>query len=70
MNTHRCLEKILDQLFVIQQNGGLDIYTTLTGDEKDRQFKHWKFPVAFVLGDTQGNDVLCGRYVSYSNKVS
>ena len=65
MNTHRCLEKILEQLYCIQQNGGLDLFATLTGNEDGRQMRRWKFPVAVILGDTVGNDVLCGRFVYY-----
>jgi hypothetical protein len=65
MNTHRCLEKILEPLYNIQQAGGLDIFGTLNGRTADREFRRWKFPVALILGDTVGNDVLCGRFVYY-----
>lgn len=69
MNTHRCLDKILEQLYQIQQAGGLDLNVTLTGEEAGRQFRRWKFPVALVLGDTVGNDCLCGRFVYYGTQV-
>jgi hypothetical protein len=62
-HTHRCFERILEQLYCIQQAGGLDLFATLTGCEEDRQLRRWQCSVAVILGDTLANDVLCGRFV-------
>ena len=53
----------MEQLYCIQQAGGLDLFATRTGCEEEQQLRRWKFSVAVILGDTLANDVLCGRFV-------
>ena len=64
-NHHRCLEHILEPLRQIQQQGGLSLNASLTGEIKDNVWKTWVFPIACILGDTQGHDTMAGRYVYY-----
>ena len=58
-NYHRILKVILQDLVACQKRGGFN--TTLTVD--DMQYVVClKVPLAFVVGDCEGSDKLCGRY--------
>lgn len=58
-NVHLQLAKILESFMDAQQNGGLEMHVRIDG-----QVKYTKVvvPLAFVVGDCQGQDKLCGQY--------
>jgi len=62
-NYHRILKVILEDLVTCQKSGGLP--TTLKiGNSTIKCCL--KVPVAFVVGDCEGSDKLCGRYGTHS----
>jgi hypothetical protein len=59
-NYHRILKVILSDLVACQQNGGIhNLPLTINGSSHRVTLK---VPVAFVIGDCEGSDKLCGRY--------
>ena len=62
---HRVLSSILSGLVTAQRNGG--IKASLLHDGLEEEFC-FKVPLAFVIGDVEGHDVLCGRYHTHSTK--
>ena len=60
-NTHRMLRVILSGVKDIQTNGGITF--KFPQSQADIILK---LPIAFVIGDCKGHDVLCGRYGSHS----
>jgi hypothetical protein len=68
-NYHLMLKHLLGGLLEVQHNTCLlDGFHLRIGNYVS--VVNLRVPVAFVVADTQGADKLCGRYVSYSDKVS
>jgi hypothetical protein len=64
INLHTCYEVIFKDLITIQNDGGLWLPLSLDGG-KTREWRLVKVPIALVMGDIQGNNQLCGRYVYF-----
>jgi len=64
-NYHTCLSKILESLKKFQGKDEPIREWICIGDHvsKRRLF----FPVAFIIGDSQSQDKMCGRYLAYAN---
>ena len=60
------LDVLLDGLKEIQ-NTGLEIVVDLDGEGP--RLMTFKVPIAFVMGDMKGNDMLAGKFGSHSTKV-
>ena len=69
---HFCLNKIIDGIRDIQiERGGYDwtfTFQTDDGTSVDHKRKLF-FPLAYIIGDTKGHNILCGRYGSAVNTV-
>jgi hypothetical protein len=67
-NYHAMLEYLLQELIAIHANPTiLDNFPLRIGDQV--QIVNLRIPVAFIISDTKGADQLCGRYISYAEKV-
>ena len=67
---HFCLSKVLDGIRRIQQNKNGYKWTFSFTNNEGEISKHSRclhFPLAYVIGDAKGNDLLCGRYGSHHN---
>ena len=64
INLHTCYEVIFKDLIEIQKEGGLELPLSLDGG-RTHELQTVKFPIAVVMGDIQGNNQLCGRYVYF-----
>jgi hypothetical protein len=64
---HKVLASILSGLVLAQKNGGIKcgVMDKVDAHGVDREFC-FKVPLAFVIGDVEGHDVLCGRYSNHS----
>jgi len=61
-NLHNCISAILKPLQDIIKNGGIRTYITdFNGEMKEVTLKPW---IHLVIGDTKGNNELCGHYNS------
>jgi hypothetical protein len=68
-NYHVMVECILSSLTELHRNPSiLDNFPLRIGNYVKKV--NLRVPVAFVVSDTQGADKLCGRYISYTDKVS
>jgi hypothetical protein len=67
VNMHTCLEVIFKDLIEVQKEGGLWLLISLDGGLTQER-RLCRFPIAVVLGDIQGNNQLCGRYVYFGLK--
>ena len=57
---HNCIDAILSQLRTINENGGIPTYLNdYNGQYKEVTLKPW---IHLVIGDTKGNNELCGHY--------
>jgi hypothetical protein len=63
---HRVLGSILSGLVSAHKNGG--IKTSLLYKNVEEKYC-FKVPLAFVIGDVEGHDVLCGCYHTHSTKT-
>ena len=67
-NYHAMLELILQDVLGLQTKpDAFNNFPLRIGNHV--HYVNIRFPVAFVISDTQGADKLCGRYISYSIKV-
>jgi len=66
-NYHRILQVILEELVTCQKSGGMRT-TFKIGNSTIKCCL--KVPVAFVVGDCEGSDKLCGRYGTHLLKTS
>ena len=67
---HFCLKNILNGIRELQQNRNGHRWTFSFTDEGGNVTNHTRnlhFPLAYVIGDAKGNDLLCGRYGSHHN---
>eukprot|EP00978_Attheya_sp_CCMP212_P002242 scaffold4612_cov35-Attheya_sp.AAC.2 len=65
-NTHRMLHLIFADMHRLQKAGGI-IKTFLKSSSNGSDVTvTLKIPIAFIIGDCKGHDVLCGRYASHS----
>ena len=65
---HFCLGKILNGIRDIQRNRNGYSWTFTLVDKDGEVSSHDRnlfFPLAYVIGDAKGNDLLCGRYGSH-----
>lgn len=68
---HRVLGTILSGLVRAQNNGGIKccvLAGQLDAEGAEREFC-FKVPLAFVIGDVEGHDVLCARYHTHNTKM-
>jgi hypothetical protein len=68
---HRVLGTILSGLVRAQNNGGIKccvLADQLDADGAETDFC-FKVPLAFVIGDVEGHDVLCARYHTHNTKM-
>jgi hypothetical protein len=67
---HKVLGSILSGLVRAQKNGGIECGVMDQVDEygTERLFC-FKVPLAFVIGDVEGHDVLCGRYHTHNTNM-
>jgi hypothetical protein len=68
---HRVLGSILSGLVRVQNNGGLKccvLSHQLDASAAETEFC-FKVPLAFVIGDVEGHDVLCARYHTHNTKM-
>lgn len=65
-NHHRMLKAVLGGVVDAQKSGG--IKCTLNDPDGDGIQLTFKVPLCFIVGDTEGADVLCGRYQSHFTK--
>jgi hypothetical protein len=67
---HRVLGKILSGVVRAQKNGGIKcgVMDQLDADGVERVFT-FKVPLAFVIGDVEGHDVLCGRFKTHNTHM-
>jgi hypothetical protein len=57
---HNCIDAILSQLQIINNNGGIQTYPNdYNGQYKEVTLKPW---IHLIIGDTKGNNELCGHY--------
>ena len=63
MDYHHMMELILEELKQCQQNG-LSYKLNLFDQSKDVNLL---IPVLYIIGDTEGLDKICGRYISRNN---
>jgi len=64
---HNCIEAILSQLRTINEEGGIRTYLNdFHGHHREVTLKPW---IHLVIGDTKGNNELCGHY-NNNGKVS
>jgi hypothetical protein len=64
---HHMVEVIFQSVVKVQNGPGLAwslLYKTNTYPVV------WKFPVLFIIGDTEGHDKMCGKYLSRTSKVN
>jgi hypothetical protein len=64
---HHMIETIFKSVVDIQQGPGVAWklkYVNISYDVV------WKFPVLFIIGDTEGHDKMCGKYLSRTTKVN
>jgi hypothetical protein len=68
-NTHRMLRIMFAGLKKIQEQGGLhiDIVKPQSGGVEVKLLL--KVPIAFIIGDCKGHDVLCGRFASHKIEI-
>jgi hypothetical protein len=68
-NYHTMLRTILSGLISVHSNPELlrNVYVRIGNHVK---MVTLRVPVAFIIADTQGADKLCGRYISYSDRVA
>ena len=64
---HDMCKYILRELKDIQTSGGISFDLTIDGTTWNNVCG--KVAVQFIIGDCKGNDILCGRYGSHSDKV-
>ena len=64
---HHIIETIFQSLVKVQQGPGLAWRLTYHQIMYDVV---WKFPVLFIIGDTEGHDKMCGKYLSRTSKVN
>jgi hypothetical protein len=65
-NTHRMLRLIFADIHCFQKEGGIG-YTFPQSSQNDSDVTLLlKIPIAFIIGDCKGHDVLCGCYASHS----
>ena len=67
---HYCLGKIIDGIRDLQQNKHGHLWSFSFTDDDGNNTSHTRklhFPLAYVIGDAKGNDLLCGRYGSHYN---
>jgi hypothetical protein len=67
-NYHTMLEYLLQDLIALHANPSqFDNFPLRIGNHV--KLVNLRFPVAFIISDTQGADKLCGRYVSYNDRI-
>lgn len=67
-NYHSMLEFLLqDVIYLHSHPEEFDNFPLRIGNYIDHV--NMRFPVAFIISDTQGADKLCGRYINYTTKV-
>ena len=67
-NHHILLKSLLRGVIEVQQNpSNFNHFPLRIGNFV--KYVNMRFPVAFIIGDTQGADKLCGRYLNYTDKV-
>lgn len=67
-NYHSMLKFLLKDVLALQQNPiQFDNFQLRIGNFV--KIVNMRFPVAFIISDTQGADKLCGRYLNYTDKV-
>jgi len=64
-NYHTCLNQILDSLKKFQGKDEAIREWVCIGDHVS--YRRLFFPVAFIIGDSQSQDKMCGRYLAYAN---
>ena len=60
---HEIIQCILSELHDVQKRGGIRMILPFQSCMKEVLVK---FPIAFIVGDTIGNDKLCSRYQNYT----
>jgi hypothetical protein len=63
-NHHRMLKAVLRGVVEAQKSEG--IKCTLRNPEGQGMRLSFKLPLCFIIGDVEGQDVLCGGYQSHS----
>jgi len=67
-NYHHMLKHLLRGVLELQQDySKLDNFPLRIGNHV--RYVNLRIPIAFIISDTQGADKLCGRYVSYTDKI-
>jgi len=64
-NYHSCVAKILESLRKFQGKDDIIREYIQIGDHAS--FRRLFFPVSFIIGDSQSQDKMCGRYLAYAN---
>ena len=65
-NYHRCLDAVLQSLVTLQQNKAFTMVVKLGHHYKKVTIR---CPVAFIIGDTKSQDMLCCRVANYNHQA-
>jgi hypothetical protein len=66
---HRVLGKMLSGLVLAQNKGGIQCSVLHQVDDRTEMELCFKVPLAFVIGDVEGHDVLCARYHTHNTTM-